>query len=247
MLHGKRFVYLFLLLLFIHSVANGNEHGNKGESESGKLLWQLDFSQVADTGPEETISYLESLGLEFGIEASDITLEIKDGRLNLNTGERSTVFFGIRFDGKKAYHAKLAVIDWGVNRFAAGADWEKDNNRVAIAAMFVLGTETFSSGLPFGINAAPYFLAPFIGEKEKLDKLYQGVLYQEAGRYICIANKKGDMHTRFEIGRIFRGEFGKRYRRPGTPPVTAIGFQMNTENTHGGASAFIRSVRLYEK
>jgi len=245
MLQSKYFVGLFFLLLCIHPIANGTEQSHK--DESGKLLWQLDFSRLADIGPEETIRYIESLDIKFGIDADEITLEIKKGQLTLTTRERSKVFFGIRFYGEKLHHAELAVIDWGVNRFAEDANWEKGNNRVAIAAMFALGSETFSSGLPFGINAAPYFLAPFIGEKETVDKLYKGRLYQKAGRYVCIANKEGAIQTRFEIGKIFRGEFGQSYKKPGTPPVTGIGFQMNTENTHGGASAFIRSIRLYEK
>ena len=237
--------FFALLLLFFYPAAYSAEQNN--EHDNGKPLWQLDFSALADVAPEETIAYLQSIGIEFGIDSDEIVLEIKNGKLTLNTSERSVVFFGIRLDDKEAVPARLAEIDWGVNRFAAEANWEEGNNRVAIATMFVLGTETFSSGLPFGINAAPYFLAPFIGEKEKLNKLYKGKLYQEAGRYICVANKKGEVITRFNIGRIFRDEFGRHYKKQGTPPVTAIGIQMNTNDTHGGASAFIRSIRLYGK
>jgi len=197
MSHAKYFFGLFFLLCSLCSVANS------AKNETDKLLWQLDFSQVSDANQEETISYLESLGIEFAIESSDVTIEIKNGRLNLNTKESVTVFFGIKFKGKKSLPAKLAMIDWGVNRFSTGANWEKNNNRVAIAAMFALGSETFSSGLPFGINAAPYFLAPFIGEKEKINKLYKGKLYKEAGRYVCVANKKGNIVTHFEIEKFF--------------------------------------------
>ncbi|WP_221896093.1 hypothetical protein [Bathymodiolus japonicus methanotrophic gill symbiont] len=55
-----------------------------------------------------------------------------------------------------------------------------------IALMFFFGTEKISSGLPFGINSAPYFLSPFIGLKETPGKVYTGKLYNSMFKFSAI-------------------------------------------------------------
>jgi len=235
---GRRIIVLAILMFSAFSAVAENV-ATQG------VIWQLDFSQLPDKDHQQTIGYLKSLGFEFGIEAEGIKLEIKDGRLNFSTLSQDTVFFALRFQESEQLAARRAEIIWGVQRFAQGANWEKNNNRVAIASLFVLGSKNFSSGLPFGINSAPYFLSPFIGEKETVNKIYKGRLYREAGRYICDTNQTGRIKTDFNISKTFHAEFKKHYKKPGSPPVTAIGFQMNTKDTRGGAEAFIESVRLY--
>ncbi|MDO9310102.1 MAG: hypothetical protein Q7T85_00240, partial [Nitrosomonas sp.] len=88
-----------------------------------------------------------------------------------------------------------------------------------IAVMLSFGTKKLSSGLPFGIKAAPYFLSPFIGEKEELDKMYVGRLWTEGGRYFCVMS--GDQSgktitTDFEIDERFKTTFNQE----STPPIT---------------------------
>lgn len=114
---------------------------------------------------------------------------------------------------------------------------------MALGAIFVLGTETFSSGPPLLVKAAPCFLAPFIGQKEEVGKTYFGMPYKEAGRYYCVANKKGiTIKTNFKINQRFQQEFNKK-----TPPITTFGMQMNTANTKGGAKAFVKKITFYSQ
>ena len=110
--------------------------------------------------------------------------------------------------------------------------------------MFFFGTEKISSGLPFGINSAPYFLSPFIGLKEVPGKVYTGKLYQEGGRYLCVAVSEGSeevIHSTI----IIDPRYMKLFNKDKIPPLTGIAFQMNTLDTQGGASAFIRKLDFY--
>jgi hypothetical protein len=137
-------------------------------------------------------------------------------------------------------NAKTASIEWGVEKFPKGANWSRGNNRVAIGAFFLLGTKKFSSGVPF-VKSAPYFLGPFIGKKETPGKKYVGKLYKKSGCYYCVANHAGTVHTHFNIDKKFQQAFHKK-----SPPLTAFGLQMNTNDTKGGAKAFIKRITFYE-
>ena len=67
------------------------------------------------------------------------------------------------------------------------------------------------------------------------------MLYKKAGRYYCVAHKKGiTIKTNFKIDQKFQQEFNKK-----TPPITAFGIQMNTVNTKGGAKAFVKKITFY--
>ena len=113
--------------------------------------------------------------------------------------------------------------------------------------MFSFGDKKLSSGLPFGVNPAPYFLSPFIGEKEQVDKMYVGTLYVEGGRYFCVSNGAPPIGqtivTTFEVDNRFK----KVFKQDRTPPITGFAFQMNTDDTEGGAEAFIRKIVFYSK
>jgi hypothetical protein len=107
-----------------------------------------------------------------------------------------------------------------------------------------MGNEKLSSGLPMGVNAAPPFFGPFIGQKEQVGRRYIGMLYKKGGRYYCVSNKGGGttVVSNFNLDQKFQQEFKKP-----TPPVTAFAFQMNTEDTSGGAKAFLKSITFYSK
>ena len=153
--------------------------------------------------------------------------------------------FGVTFPaGRYLKNIGSVRIVWGVDKFPKGANWAAGNNRLAIGALIALGTEKLSSGLPMGINAAPPFFGPFIGEKERVGKRYLGKLYKKGGRYYCVSNKNSGatVTTNFNISQKYQQEFKKP-----APPVTAFAFQMNTEDTSGGAQAFIKSITFYSK
>jgi len=132
-----------------------------------------------------------------------------------------------------------------VSKFPQGADWEHGNNRTALAIAVTFGYERISSGLPFGLFAAPYFISPFIGVKETPGKIYTGRFWKKGGRYVCIKcpTPGTAFTTELNVDSLFKKLFGKTV----TPPVTAIAFQMNTKNTEGKAVAFIQKIELLKR
>lgn len=211
-----------------------------------KVLYTMDFGQP-ETG--DASKWLENQGFKPLLDADRLHLKFKDGVLNIETNESIAGVFALKF-GKQDYlpDVEHVGVEWGVNRFPAGADWEHGNNRVPIAVMFSLGDKKLSSGLPFGVNPAPYFLSPFIGETDQVDKMYVGKLYEEGGRYFCVSNGGPPpigqtIITKFEVDNRFKEVF----KQDKTPPITGFAFQMNTDDTEGGAEAFIRKIVFYSK
>ncbi len=49
--------------------------------------------------------------------------------------------------------------------------------------------------------------------------------------------------TKFEVANRFKEVF----KQDATPPVTGFAFQMNTDDTEGGAEAFIRKIVFYSE
>jgi hypothetical protein len=203
----------------------------------GKVLYHLDFSKVNNTN---AIPWMKKQGFEFMLESKKLNLKIQNERLELSTTGEKAGLFGIRLK-KELDNIGSVIIEWGVDKFPKNANWEKRNNRLALGAIFILGKEKFSSGLVFA-KPVPYFLAPFIGEKEKVGKQYLGKLYKKAGRYYCVSNAKGLVVTKFNIDQKFKQAFKKN-----TPALTAFAFQMNTDDTTGGAKAFIKTITFYAK
>lgn len=218
-----------------------------GSNENLKLVWQLDFSTVDDKNQHQTLSWLKAQVFEFLMEIEYFKLRIESGKLFISTDEQMAGVMGIRMKERLGVQADTIVLDWGVTQFTDGANWEEGINWVARASMFLLGNEKFSSGLPFGINAAPYFFSPFIGEKEQKNKIYLGELYRKAGRYICVSNQSGLVRTEFDLAAKFNQNFNDHYQQAGLPPVTAVAIQMNTDDTRKGAEAFVQTISLYQK
>ena len=225
----------FLLLLFFYTVS-GVCHAER------ELIHSVDFT----TQPEgDAHPWLEKRGYLMELDAQDINVVFKNKQLNIEAEGAQSAIFGLKLKPEN-YLADISFIEieWGVVKQPTGADWEAGNNRVPIAFIFFFGTEEVSSGLPFGINSAPYFLSPFIGLKEQKDKVYLGKLYQKGGRYICLATTPGSEEL---IKSTIKTDplFLKLFKKNEIPPITAIAFQINTKDTQGGAHAFIRKLRFY--
>jgi hypothetical protein len=221
-----RKVILLLMLSYIYIFADG------------KVLYTIDFSKVDST---DAVSWMKSKGFTFMLDSKDLNFNFKNGRLEIDTKEDVAGLFGVRLSNPLK-NIGVVSIEWGVDKFPNGANWAKGNNRLAIGAIFSLGTKKFSSGIPF-VKPAPYFLAPFIGQKESVGKTYLGKLYKEGGRYYCVSNQQNKLVvTKFNINNKFQKEF-----KTDTPPLTAFAFQMNTEDTTGGAKAFIKKITFYSK
>ena len=223
-------ILLLLLIAGTFSFAGGN------------VLYSLDFTKQKDGDAK---AWLRSKGFKLMLDASELSIKFKGGKLVIQTSGEKAGVFGVHFPANKYLkNIGSVTIVWGVDKFPKGADWATGNNRLAIGALITLGTKKLSSGLPLGINAAPPFLGPFIGEKERVGKRYLGKLYKEGGRYYCVSNKGGGatVTTNFNISQKYQQAFNKP-----APPVTAFAFQMNTKDTSGGAQAFIKSITFYSK
>jgi len=224
--------------LFIFLALTGNLFA------SDKVIHAIDFTGQKNGS---AISWLKNQGFEFELNAIELNPRFENDALVISTGNKVAGLFGLKFKQRDFIHnTKRVEIVWGVNKYPHGADWENGVNSIPIAIMLSFGTKKLSSGLPLGIKSAPYFLSPFIGKKEQLDKMYIGRLWREGGRYFCVAS--GDhsgktITTDFEIDERFKLAFNQS----STPPITAFAFQKNTNNTEGGSEAFIKKIKFLSK
>lgn len=232
LLTNKLFVFFTIVLgLFSQTVV--------AQGASDKVLHVIDFSQQPNGNAED---WLKKNGFIFALDGDELNPRFEDKQLVISTNEELAGIIGIRLeDGKYLHDVERVKIEWSVSRYSQGANWEEGNNRVAVAVMVFFGTEKLSSGLPFGINSAPYFFSPFIGRVEPAGKMYLGKLYKKGGRYFSVIapDPVADVFTTdFEVNERFRKIFNKTE----VPPITAVAFQMNTKDTTGGATASIRRI-----
>jgi len=223
-------ILLFLLMTGTFSFAGG------------KVLYSLDFTKQKDGDAK---AWLRSKGFQFMLDASELSMKFKDGKLLISTSGEKAGMIGLKLPaGRYLKNAASVRIVWGVDKFPKGANWAGGNNRLAIGTLIALGTKKVSSGLPLGLNDAPHFFGPFIGQKERVGGRYLAALYKEGGRYYCVSHKGGGatVTSNFNISQKYQQEFKKA-----APPVTAFAFQMNTKDTSGGAQAFLKSITFYSK
>lgn len=208
-----------------------------------KVIYSMDFGRHEGN---DAPTWLKKRGFDMLLDADRLHLTLENGGLKISTDESLAGMFALKF-GKEDHLPEVThvVVEWGVNRFPKGANWDEGTNRVPVAIMFSFGDKKLSSGLPFGVNAAPYFLSPFIGEKEQVGKMYTGKLYEEGGRYFCVSNGGPPVGktiaTKFEV----EDRFKEVFQQDKTPPITGFAFQMNTDDTEGGAEAFIQKIVFY--
>ena len=209
-----------------------------------KVIHIIDFTGKKNGN---AIPWLKNQGFDFELKADELNPRFENDALVISTNQKVAGVFGLKFKPQDFIHnAKRVEIVWGVNKYPHGADWENGIISVPIAVMLSFGTKKLPSGLPLGVMSAPYFLSPFIGKKELIDKMYLGRLWREGGRYFNVAS--GDhsgktIITDFEIDERFKIAFKQSY----TPPITAFAFQKNTNNTEGGSEAFIKKVKFISK
>jgi len=215
-----------------------------GERGALKTLKRYDFTSESDG---DATAWLRKNGFEKKLDADALKPRFEGGSLVLSTMEKTAGLLGKEFSPAEYLQGiKKIRVEWGVRRYPIGADWGRGINRVPIAVMVTYGTERFPSGLPFGIQDAPRFISAFIGYKEIEGRSYVGKYWKEGGRYVCVASgdRSGDtIVSELELEERFKAT----YRQISTPPITAFAFQMNTEDTTGGAEAFIRKVEFIGK
>jgi hypothetical protein len=224
-------IRLFLIVSFVCRIAT---------LDAADVVYALDFTNQQSGS---ALPWLQQQGFQFKLAFEALNPRFENGALVLSTERPQAGLCGRTFaEGEELQGVERLRVAWGVSKFPQGADWEHLINRTAIAVMVTFGHERISSGLPFGLFAAPYFISPFIGEKETADKIYTGRFWRKGGRYVCVKcpNPGAAIITDLNVDRLFKSLFGKTV----TPPVTAMAFQMNTKNTQGNAAAFIKRIEF---
>lgn len=200
------------------------------------VVHRIDFTQQPDG---DATAWLKEQGYEFKRNASRLNPRFENQRLVIETtGEE----VGLIVRELELPGVERIRIRWGVDRYPRGADWEQGVYRVPVAAMISFGDEKIGSGSLF-VPSAPYFIGLFLGEKEQEGRAYTAQYYRKGGRYFCVpcSPPAGEtVVTDFNLDEAFQQEFDVSP----TPPVTSFGFQMNTEDTDGGARAFLETVEF---
>lgn len=232
----KTFTCLKLFLFSIFAVISVS---NVVLANDERIVHTINFSNVQEGDAKK---WLVDQGYALKLEAKYLDMQFKNNRLKIESEDEIAGLVVLKL--KKTnwlYDISRIDIEWGVNKHPEGAGWELGYNKVSIALMFFFGEETVSSGLPFGINSAPYFISPFIGNHEVEGKTYTGKLYKKGGRYVCVAVTEGRgelIKSSLQIDPRYLNEFEKET----IPAITGIAFQMNTQDTESGASAFIKKI-----
>jgi hypothetical protein len=222
-----------LLLAFLSSVA---------PLIAAEPLYSVDFA-AQKSGP--AVPWLKQHGFECKLGFESLNPRFENGALELSTDRPAAGFCVHEFPrGKELRGAKRLRLVWGVSQFPEGADWERGIDRLPIGLIVSFGYERLPSGLPFGIHPEPYFICPFIGSREIEGKAYTGKYWKQGGRYVCVKFKKlgAPLVTELSLDHLFKSLFNKSE----TPPVSAFAIQMNTKDTKGRASAFIKTIEFLD-
>jgi len=206
------------------------------EGAESEVLQAFDFTGKSSG---DAVAWLKENGYGLHLDADDLDVRFSEKGLVLSTEEPEAGLFEREMGLSGASRIRIT---WGVDRYPEGADWENGVYRVPIAVMISFGEEKIGSGSLFVPNA-PYFISIFLSQNAKPNKAYTAKYYQKGGRYFCkpCGSPEGEtVTTEFNLDQAFREAF----ERSEVPPITRFAFQMNTEDTRGGARAFIKRVEF---
>ncbi|MDZ7785014.1 MAG: hypothetical protein U5K56_19400 [Halioglobus sp.] len=206
------------------------ESGENAGAES-EVVHVIDFTGKPAGSAFE---WLRENGYELHLDAASLDLRFSDKGLVLHTDGRRAGLIERELQLPRASRIRMT---WGVEEYPEGANWEEGVYRIPIAIMISFGEKDIESG-SFFVPDAPYFISLFLSENAEPDKAYTANYYHKGGRYFCqpCSPPEGQtVTTEFDLEQAFRNQFDQQE----VPPVTAFGFQMNTEDTAGGARAFL--------
>ena len=210
-------------------------------------FYLLDFTQIQGNA----LDWFEERGWEEQVDMDKMNPRFENGSLVIEAKDDvSGVFFkDFRTESKRLSGINRIRINWGVEQYPEGADWsgpveEKRNVRNAIGVMIFFGDENQESGSVF-IPDIPYFLALFLGEKERPGKAYLANYWQKGGRYFCIScdGNTGEFITEMDIPNTFKDQFG--FDPPAIIGIAIDADATNTSLKNGRHSkAYIKKIEL---
>ncbi|WP_049780590.1 DUF3047 domain-containing protein [Nitrosococcus halophilus] len=207
-----------------------------GEDSASSAVHTVDFTEQP---AGEAVTWLQNRGYELRLDAKALNPRFNENGLTLSTDGEEAGLFVRKMDVGGASRLR---VDWGVERYPEGADWEGGVYRVPIAVMVSFGEEGIESG-SFFVPDAPYFISVFLSENAQPGKVYTANYYQKGGRYLCRPCNPPPgktVSTEIDLDETFRMVFV----RSEVPPITSFSFQMNTEDTSGGARAYIKRIQF---
>ena len=205
------------------------------ESETG---WKVDFSNLDDEPHEQ----LQDRGFSFEKDMddrNDIQLSGKKNRLEINA--LKPAFGLLAYHNLNLENFDTIEIEWGVNLYPEGADWDSELKREPIMICLFFGEPVDADR--FYLPDSPHFLGVFLCQNNRQLEPYIGNSYQETAKYVCLGTPEpGEtIRSRFNFDQAFREWF----KTAETPPVTGIAIEVDTTDLPDSrSSAFIHQIRL---
>jgi hypothetical protein len=196
------------------------------------------FGPQAQSAP----AWLAKQGFRLMIDAPDTSrarFSLGERGLTVETLTRAEPMLA-RGDIHVAQPAQLTVT-WGVDRYPAGANWDKGVNNEAIMVMVQFGQEKLSGGL--FLPPSPYFIGFFLCEAGRRDVPIAGRSYTKQGRYVCVDGPPPgrQVTSHIDLDKQFRRAFGFV-----PPPVTGFAIESDTTQvgSDGRASAWVKAIAI---
>jgi hypothetical protein len=201
-----------------------------------------DVQYVFGPQPVSARTWLSNQGFRFlldGGDASRARFSLDERGLTVETLVRSEPII-LLSKIQVAQPAHLTVA-WGVDRYPAGANWDRGVNNEAIMVMVQFGTEKLPGGL--FMPPSPYFIGFFLCDAGRRGVPIAGRSYTQQGRYVCVDGPApGQLVTsRINLDAQFRRAFGFA-----PPPVTGFAIEADTTQvpSDGRASAWLKSITI---
>ncbi|MDZ7752984.1 MAG: hypothetical protein U5S82_15335 [Gammaproteobacteria bacterium] len=188
------------------------------------------------------VEWLQENGYDLRLDAESLNPRFSEKGLVLSTDGRTA---GLMEREIELSDVGQIRVTWGVEEYPKGADWEDGVYRVPIAIMVSFGDKEIGSGSMF-VPDAPYFISLFLSRNAEPDKAYTANYYEKGGRYFCqpcTPPEGKTVTTEFDLYSAFRNQFDKSE----VPPITGFGIQMNTNDTRGGARAYLERVEFIKR
>lgn len=205
-------------------------------AEGEEVVYSLDFTKA--TG--NPAAYLSKQGFLLKKDASDLTLNLRRGSLQLTSTKPTLgVIINDKLNIKEFSKIK---IEWGVLQYPDGASYEKDVNNEAVMIYVFFGDKKLSSDSMF-IPNSPYFMGLFLGQHDVPGKVYIGHHFTTGGRFICVGSpKEGEtVTTVFDL----KPAFMKNFNQTTVPFISGISIEVDTSYLDAGLStAFVKKIEI---
>jgi hypothetical protein len=193
--------------------------------------------------PQNARAWLSDQGFQFKIDAGNASrarFSLDERGLTIETLTRAEPMLA-RGNIHVAQPAQLSVT-WGVNRYPAGANWDRGVNNEAIMVMVQFGREKLPGG--FFLPPSPYFIGLFLCDAGRRNAALVGRSYRRQGRYVCVDSPTpgSEITTEVNLDHLFRTVFGAHT----TPPVTGFAIEADTTQvkSDGRSSAWVKSIAI---